>query len=210
MTISWIVATNDLDTLHRNLVSSIVDMANDELVVVQDAPSITAAYNEGQRLAKRSVHCYVHHDVQILDLPRLRMELGTYVTTEVGMVGLIGSRTRVYPWWNGHQLGSVLDQRIGELNSGPGGSCMLLDGLLLATVHDVAWDEAIGGWHGYDHDVCEQMTARGLSNFCLTSGHQMVRHNNTSTPLYASQIRGFNETMNLVREKWDRNNQVTR
>jgi hypothetical protein len=199
--ISWVAATHNLDILYRNLVLSLLDMAGDELVVVQDAPSIAAAYNEGQARAKHPIRCFVHHDVEILDLPRLRAELNTHVTADVGMVGLIGSRTRAYPWWDGRQLGSVFDQRIGELNHGPGGECLLLDGVLLATVHDVGWDETIPGWHGYDHDACEQMLHRGLPNFCLTAGHEMVRHN-ASGSRNPEALQGFHEALNLVREKW--------
>lgn len=199
--ISWVVATHNLDTLYRNLIASMWDTAGDELVVVQDAPSIAAAYNDGQGRATHPVRCYVHHDVEFLDLPRLRAELATHVTAEVGMVGLIGSRTRVYPWWDGRQLGSVFDQRIGEVNAGPGGECVLLDGVLLATVHDVAWDETVPGWHGYDHDACEQMLARGLPNFCLTGGHQMVRHN-ASGSRDPDHVDGFHQAMSLIREKW--------
>lgn len=199
--ISWVVATHDLEVLYRNLVVSMWDLAGDELVVVQDATSIAAAYNEGQARAKHSIRCYVHHDVEFLDLPRLRRELVAHTTAAMGMVGLIGSRTRAYPWWDGEQLGSVFDQRIGELNSGPGGECAILDGLLLATVHEVAWDEAIPGWHGYDHDACEQMLHRGLSNFCLTGGHQMVRHN-ASGSRDPDLLDGFHRGMALVREKW--------
>ena len=200
--ISWIVATHDLNVLYRNLVLSLHPLpVDDELVVVQDAPSIAAAYNDGQSRATRPIRCYVHHDVEVLDLPRLRAELLEHVTASVGMVGLIGSRTRAYPWWDGQQLGSVFDQRIGALTSGPGGDCLLLDGVLLATVHGVTWDESIPGWHGYDHDVCEQMTARGLPNYCLTAGAEMARHN-TAGSSDPDQLAGFHEALALVKKKW--------
>ena len=199
--ISWIVATHDADILYRNLIASMVDMADDELVIIPHAPSIAAAYSEGQTRAAKPIRCYIHHDMQVLNLPRLRSDLHAHVTSTVGMVGLIGSRTRAYPWWDGQQLGSVFDQRIGALNAGPGGECALLDGVLLATVHDVAWDESIPGWHGYDHDSCEQMLDRGLPNFCLTGGHEMARHNNhgSSDP---DQITGFHAALTAVQQKW--------
>lgn len=199
--ISWIVASHDPTILYANLVASMVDMADDELVLVDDLPSIAAAYNYGQSWAMHPVRCYVHHDVQMLDLPRLRAELLEHTTLAVGMVGLIGSRTPTLPWWDGEQCGSVFDGRIGALNSGPGGECSTLDGVLLATVHDVAWDETIPGFHGYDYDSCRQMLVRGLPNWCLTGGHEMVRHNTTGST-DPDQLAGFHDAMARLRQKW--------
>ena len=199
--ISWIVATHNLDILHRNLVLSMMHMVDDELVVIQDAPSIAAAYNEGQAKAVHPVRCYVHHDVQVLDLPRLRSELLEHATEAVGMVGVVGSRTVSYPWWNGLCLGSVVDGRHGVLGFGVGGPCSMLDGLLLATAQHVDWDESIPGWHGYDHDACSQMLARGLTNYCLNAGAELVSHhtNNSRDP---DLLNGFHDAMTRVREKW--------
>lgn len=196
--ISWIVASHDPTILLSNLAASMLDPGDDEVVLIDDAPSIAAAYNQGQARAKHRIRCYVHHDVAFLDLPRLRTELVAAVDG-AGMVGLIGSRTPALPWWDGDVLGSVFDSRIGLLDFGPGGPCAVLDGLLLATVHDVAWDETIPGWHGYDYDACMQL--RGLTNVCLTGGGQMVRHN-TTNPSDPRVLTGWDETLRLLREKW--------
>lgn len=179
--ISWIVATNNLDVLYRNLIVSMWDLAGDELVVIEDAPSIANAYNQGQAKAVHPIRCYVHHDVAFLNLPLLREQLHTLVTPNVGLVGVTGSRTLVWPWWHGDTLGSVFDQRMGHLMLGSGGPCAVLDGVLLATRQMVDWDEDYPGWHGYDHDACAQMLAKGLTNWCLTDGHLMLRHNTTGS-----------------------------
>lgn len=197
--ISWIVATHDPMILYRHFLASLTT-AVDELVVVEGAPSIAAAYNEGQSRATRPVRCYVHHDVQILDLPRLRAELLEH-TPGRGMVGVVGSRTDVLPWWDGEMCGSVFDQRIGHLDNGPGGECAVLDGLLLATAQTVKWDESIPGWHGYDYDMCRQMTDRGLINFCLTGGKEMVRHNTTSGR-DPDHLTGWADALAVLRLKW--------
>lgn len=196
--ISWIVASNNETVLYSNLVASL-DWSLDEIVVVWDAPSIAAAYNEGQERAKHPLRCYIHHDVQVLDLPALREALLRTCTPEVGMVGVVGSRTPVLPWWDGDLLGAVFDQRIGAQDYGPGGRCAVLDGLLLATVQTVEWDESIPGWHGYDHDACLQMTARGLPNICLDG--LLVRHNTTSLRDPAL-LTGWDEAMGCLRGKW--------
>jgi len=199
--ISWIVASHDPTILLKNFAASMVDVGSDQVIVVENAPSIAVAYNEGQAKADYQVRCYAHHDVQVLDLPRLRTGLLDYATEAVGMVGLIGSRSRTYPWWNGVCLGSVVDGRLGVLGFGGGGPCTFLDGLLLATVHNVDWDETIGGWHGYDHDACSQMLARGLPNYCLDGGHELVAHN-TNNSRDPDHLTGFHDAMKRVREKW--------
>lgn len=196
--ISWIVASNNETVLYSNLVASL-DWNLDEIVVVWEAPSIAAAYNEGQERAKHPLRCYVHHDVQVLHLPALREALLRTCTPEVGMVGVVGSRTPVLPWWDGDLLGAVFDQRIGAQDYGAGGQCAVLDGLLLATVQTVEWDESIPGWHGYDFDACMQMTKRGLPNRCLDG--LLVRHNTTSLRDPAL-LDGWDNAVNLLRVKW--------
>lgn len=199
--ISWIVATHDRDVLEANLLATLSLGGEDELVVVEGAASIASAYNDGQRRATRPVRCYVHHDVQVLDPDRLREHLLERCTPGVGIVGLIGSRGRSVPWWDGHRLGSVVDARLGRLDFGPGGPCAVLDGLLLATVHDLAWDETYPGWHLYDHDICRQQLATGRTNWCLDDGAALVRHNTTGSPDTA-QLDGWAAGVARYREKW--------
>ena len=203
--ISWIAAAHDETILYANLVSSLHPLPDDdELVVVTGADSIAAAYLEGQARATRPIRCYVHSDVQILDPPRLRYEIAFWVGLlglAGGMVGLVGSRTPTLPWWDGHLLGSVFDSRIGLLDNGPGGPCAVLDGLLLATVHEVAWDVSIPGWHGYDYDACRQQLAAGRTNWCLTGGGQMVRHNSDG-PRDPDVIDGWAASTAALEQKW--------
>ncbi len=197
--ISWIVATNDPAVLLKNLVTSLWIL--DDLVVVENPPSIAVAYNEGQKRAIHPVKVYVHHDVQVLDLPRLRAELLEHVTPERGMVGVIGSRTDRLPWWDGDLCGSVFDQRIGFLDNGPGGECAQLDGVLLATVQDVTWDESIPGFHGYDYDICRQQREFGRPNWCLDDGKALLRHHTTSSR-DPDLLNGWAEASTALRQKW--------
>ncbi|HEY9472991.1 MAG TPA: glycosyltransferase [Mycobacteriales bacterium] len=199
--ISWIVASHDPTILLRNLAASMVDVGSDQVIVVENAPSIAVAYNEGQAKADFPVRCYVHHDVQILNLPRLRAELVEHATDAVGMVGVVGSRTVALPWWSGVCLGSVVDGRHGVLGFGEGGPCAILDGLLLATAQHVEWDETIPGWHGYDADACLQMAARGLPNECVGGGHELVAHN-TNNSRDPDELNGFHDAMARVKQKW--------
>ena len=199
--ISYIIASHDRDVLERNLLNSLHLQDGDELIIAEGAPSIALAYNQGATDANNQICCYIHHDVQILDSQGLRAALLRHCTPKIGMVGVIGSRTPVVPWWEGDTLGAVVDARMGLLNFGPGGECAYLDGLLLATAQDVVWDESYPGFHLYDHDACEQMRRRGLANLCLTDGHELVRHNTRGSG-DTSQLDGWDEGVARFWRKW--------
>jgi hypothetical protein len=199
--ISYIVASNRPDVLADNLEATLRLIDEDELIVVHDPPSIAVAYNEGQAKASNPIRCYVHSDVWIYDPERLRDDLVRRCGPGVGMVGVVGSRTRVVPWWIGTTCGSVVDARMGLIDRGNGGVCSYLDGLLLATVHDLTWDESYSGFHLYDHDICQQMLDRGLPNLCLSGGAQMILHNTTSSS-DTSQLDGWDDALARFHDKW--------
>lgn len=198
--ISWIVATHDRQVLDANLAATLDLQPEDELIVVEDAPSIAVAYNRGRAQTTRPIRCYVHHDVQILDPARLRAGLLEHCMGN-GIVGVIGSRDPVVPWWEGQTLGSVTDARLGRLDFGPGGPCAYLDGLLLATALDLAWDESYPGWHLYDHDICRQALDAGNTNWCLADGAELLRHNTTGST-NTHQLAGWAEGVSRYREKY--------
>lgn len=197
--ISWIAAWHDQRILDDNLGATLKLIDNDELILIEGAESITLAYAEGQAKATQPVKCYIHSDVQILDLVRLRMLLIHNTAGDRGIVGVIGSRTHALPWWNGTLIGSVIDSRLGTLDYGFGGPCTILDGMLLATRRYVSWDISWPGWHGYDHDACAQMRALGQENFCLSEGATMIRHN---ADLPVGPVAGWPEAEARYREKW--------
>lgn len=192
--ISWIVASHDPAILEANLRPCLTH-PHDELIVI-DAPSIARAYNQGQAQATRPIRCFVHHDVQVLDLDHLRVELAQWCQPWVGLVGVTGSRCRAIPWWTGAAAGAVQDVRIGEVGTGKGGEVAYLDGVLLATMHEIEWDDSFPNWHGYDHDASEQMLRQGLANWCLDG--PLIRHNTAGDWKPAE----FDQAMARFREKW--------
>lgn len=198
--ISWIVASHQHQILADNLLATLALTAEDQLVVIRDAPSITVAYAQGQTEATHPIRCYIHHDVRILDPQKLRQQL-IEATQDTGIVGVIGSKTQQMPWWGGDLCGSVCDARLGLLDFGPGGECAVLDGLLLATRQHVEWDLDWPGWHGYDHDACAQMRHRGLPNWCLTGGQHLVLHN-AGSPTSTASLAGWNEASSRYHAKW--------
>ena len=199
--ISYIVASHDRRILEDNLLASLSLEDDDELILIEDPPSIAAAYNDGAADAKNRIRCYIHSDVQILKPAELRSAMIEHCVDSVGMVGLIGSRSSVIPWWFGTTCGSVTDARIGVIDRAAGGACSYLDGLLLATAHEIEWDESYPGFHLYDHDICQQMLARGLPNYCLTGGAEMVLHN-TDGAGAISKLDGWDAGMARFRDKW--------
>lgn len=204
--ISWVVASHIPEILNNNLLATLTIHDGDELILIENASSITMAYAEGQHrahlpeLRRNPVVCYIHSDVRILDLPTLRERL-IEDTKGTGIVGVTGSRTMVLPWWNGDLLGSVMDSRLGILDFGPGGDCDVVDGLLMATRRIVPWDIAWPGWHGYDYDACTALLRRGMRNWCVSNGHLLVQHNSDS-PLSLHYIHEWPEAEKRYREKW--------
>lgn len=202
--ISWIIATHDMAMYERNFLSSIEGqfLAGDEILTIKYANSITEAYRDGQRQAQFQTKIYIHHDVQVLDLGLLRtFVLEATENPKTGMVGVIGSRTMLVPWWNGSPLGSVMDSRLGRISFAGAGECAVLDGLMLATAQHVDWDTTWPGWHGYDYDSCMQMTKRGLVNWCVPAGDRLLFHNSDS-PLDLQQIEGWQSAAAIMTQKW--------
>ncbi len=202
--ISWIVASHDPEILNTNLVPTLDLQDGDELIVIVDAPSVAVAYNQGQAKATQPIRCYVHHDVQILDNERLRVGLSVLTmcgAQNTGILGLIGSRSSTLPWWEGSTLGPVIDGRMGRLDFGPGGPCDYLDGVLLATTKHIDWDEDYPGWHAYDLDACQQMLSRGLVNWCLDDGHELVLHN-TRNSANTNHLQHYHDNIARLKAKW--------
>ena len=200
--ISYITCTNNHEILNKCLLPSIKLDWEDELVVVENPKSIAEGYNTGIDQAKHKIKCFIHHDIILTNPILLRMNLMSYCTQDIGIVGVIRCKNNTVPWWEGDTIGSVVDTRKGIIWFDKGKDyCESLDGIVLATYQDVRFDESIPGFHLYDQDICKQMTNQGLQNFCAGDGFRMVTHF-TSTPTDTSQINGYNEALDVYRKKW--------
>jgi hypothetical protein len=200
--ISYIACTHNTNILEKCLVQSLILQDDDELIVIEGANSIAKGYNSGIDIAKNKIKCFIHHDLIVTNPILLRMNLLAYCIEDVGMVGIVGSQTDATPWWEGQCVGSVVDSRNGILYFSDGKQfCLHLDGLMLATYHDVRFDESIPGFHLYDQDICKQMAVKGLSNFCIKYGYRMITHF-TQTPMDMSKINGYAEAMEIYTAKW--------
>jgi hypothetical protein len=200
--ISYIACTHNTNILEKCLLKSLILQDDDELIVIEGCKSIAAGYNSGIDKAKNKIKCFIHHDLIVTNPILLRMNLLAYCIEDIGMVGIVGSQTDATPWWEGQCVGSVVDSRNGILYFSDGKQfCLHLDGLMLATYHDVQFDESIPGFHLYDQDICKQMAVKGLSNFCIKDGYRMITHF-TQTPMDMSKIDGYAEAMEIYTAKW--------
>lgn len=203
--ISYIAATNNPEMLKRNLAASLICQGSDELILIQNPQSIAKAYNEGQTKAKNDIKCYIHSDIKILNMQLFRNKLIHNCNKRIGMVGVIGSKTRTIPWPDGHRIGSLDIRILGTLDFSPGGTCMFLDGIMLATYQKIKWDESYPGFHMYDMDICSQMLDEGLPNLCLSSGKDMLYHDADYNKLIA-----WNECISIFHNKWNKKFQSER
>ena len=200
--ISYITCTHNRKILEECLLMSLTLKDDDELIVVEDSKSIAEGYNTGIERAKNKIKCFIHHDIIVTNPTLLRTNLIAYCTEDIGMVGVIGSKTDIVPWWNGKGIGSAVDTRKGIIYFSKGKDfCEHLDGIVLATYQDVEFDESIPGFHLYDQDICKQMTVKGLRNFCIREGYRIVTHF-TSAPSNLIQINGYVDAANVYRKKW--------
>jgi hypothetical protein len=146
--ITYITAVNNESQYNSHVVRSLCPLGpDDEFIPVYDKTDAGEAYNEGIAKAKNRFKCFLHQDVIVIDPVLLRNHiLGVCGSPGVGMFGIMGSTDRLScPWWvnQGAMVGSVIHSK-GLIQGGPGGSCALLDGLLLATGEEVEFSEEYG------------------------------------------------------------------
>jgi glycosyltransferase involved in cell wall biosynthesis len=199
--ISYIVASHDERILNDNLLASL-DLGQDQLIIVNEK-SIAIAYNRGLRKAKYKIKCFIHHDIFIKNSKKLRQSLITHCKDDVGIVGVIGSKSaEALPWWSYDHCGSAFDARMGEIYFSAGNEeCALLDGIMLATAQDIRFDESYPGYHMYDHDICRQAIEAGWSNFCLPNGSDLIFHN-TKASSDVNELKHWNECVEIYKNKW--------
>lgn len=146
-----------------------------EVVLVEGAESIYAAYEEGRQRAKHRTIVYVHDDIAILDFdatPRIMYE---FKKKKAHLMGVVGARGEKLPWWtNDKLLGGWSDVRrdkqlywtwggsgttLNERHTGAqrpveprwlgeewdNGEVDTLDGIFMAEQFDVAWPKREAG-----------------------------------------------------------------
>ena len=141
-----------------------------DIVIVQNAPSMAAGYQAGMQSSDAKYKVYLHQDVFIIHRHFIADLLRVFkFDSRIGLVGMIGtdcleSREFAVTSWN---RGKILNNCAPLFLSYPPSEGLFaevqaVDGLLLATQHDVPWREDLfGGWDFYDISQCMEMRRAG-------------------------------------------------
>lgn len=147
------------------------------ILTVEDAKSLTSAYNEAMQYSKAKYKVYLHHDTFIINPHFIQDCLNLFKSNfQIGMIGNIGVKEMPYSgiMWDTDRYGMVYEQHIYETellaNSIDSELAYLevdaIDGFLMVTQYDVQWREDLfTGWDFYD---CSQ------SREFIKAGYQVV------------------------------------
>ena len=144
-----------------------------DILVVYDAESMAAGYNEAMNSSDAKYKVYLHQDTFIVCREFIPKLLEVFRSDEIiGIVGMIGAEklARDGVMWHGDRCGDFynLDQLlknglkgIDKLEEGIR-EVQVVDGLLIATQYDLPWREDIlKGWDFYDVSQCLEFRRAG-------------------------------------------------
>lgn len=131
-----------------------------ENLIVHDAASMAAGYNEAMQMSDAKYKIYIHQDVYLIYKELLNELLHIFEDPDIGMVGLVGSPHLPTNgvMWDGVRVGSWYESEIATTNLCGGNTEQnvytdvdAVDGFFIATQYDLKWREDLfGGWDFYD------------------------------------------------------------
>ena len=142
-----------------------------DILTVQEAPGMTAGYNEGMEASDAKYKVYLHQDVMIVEKDFIYKLLDVFEDESVGMVGMVGSprmpENKVM--WYSKRYGQIYANNIYSMNlinfgdvKGRYAEVEAVDGLLIATQYDIRWREDIfDKWDFYDASQSEEFRRAG-------------------------------------------------
>lgn len=144
-----------------------------ETLAINDAKSITSAYNEAMKTSDAKYKVYLHQDVFIINKNFIEDIIGIFNSDEkIGLIGMTGAK--VIPtsakWWEAFErFGVVYENHTGVMKllefdeiKENYAEVKSVDGFLLVTSQDIPWREDIfTGWHFYDVSQCVEFTLKG-------------------------------------------------
>ena len=140
--------------------------------VVQDATSLTEAYQAAMESSDAKYKVYVHQDVEIVDSAFFETMIREFqAQPKLGIAGVVGciQLPSTAVWWEGYLIGAICDDSSGEFlsylyyrNTQHTLPAEALDGVLLATQQDIPWrTDLFNGWHCYDLSQCMEFRRAG-------------------------------------------------
>lgn len=133
-----------------------------DVLTVEEAKSLTAAYNEAMQCSQAKYKVYLHHDTFIINPYFIRDCLAVFrENPNIGMIGNIGVKKMPDSgvMWHVSRYGMLYEQHIYETELlanaiGDGKSYMeaeAIDGFLMVTQYDIPWREDLfDKWDFYD------------------------------------------------------------
>lgn len=189
--ICFITAVNDIERYNKSL-----DTWNNLTVpkgffvnslVVQDADSMTEAYQTAMKTSAAKYKIYIHQDVEIWQRDFLQVMVDNFEKNPaIGIAGVVGSVNIPLSavWWDGELVGAIRDDHTGEMinylyrrNSYKPIEVALIDGLLLMTQYDVNWrTDIFDKWHFYDLSQCMEFHRHGYKAAVLPQIMPIATH----------------------------------
>ena len=176
-------------------------------LIVQNASSMTEAYQMGMESSQANYKIYIHQDVEIIQRNFLQVMVDMFrKNKKIGVAGVVGSKT-IPPsavWWNGELVGAICDDHTGSMekylyeHSGKEViEAAAVDGLIMMTQYDIPWrKDLFNKWHFYDLSQCMEFKKRGYKVAVLPQALPGVVH-------YCGQNSMFGydeERMKFIRE----------
>lgn len=175
--ICFIICTNDLlyakeCIFYINHLMVPEDICVD-ILTVEDARSLTSAYNEAMRYSKAKYKVYLHHDTFIVNPYFIHDCVKLFrADPQIGMIGNVGVEKMPASgvMWDADRYGMLYEQHIYETallaNAIPERLPYLevdaIDGFIMVTQYDIEWREDLfTGWDFYDCSQSQEFIRKG-------------------------------------------------
>ncbi len=175
-----------------------------ESLVIVDAPSMAAAYQQGMESSDAKYKVYIHQDCWLVDTDCLEIMVREFRKhPEYGIAGVVGSHDLPSSgiWWDGHVSGRVVDEHYFGLlreyifeKSETAIPVKALDGVCLMTQYDIDWrQDLFTKWHFYDISQCLEFQRQGFQAVIMPQEKTWVVHKCGSNDMDMVNETGYEE-----------------
>lgn len=185
-----------------------------DVLTIQDASSMTSAYNEAMTASDAKYKIYMHQDVYLLNRNFLTDLLAIFQSNpRIGLVGMVGYKSIASDgiMWHAPRYGNLyyanpaipypaLESYSYSLEQDGYHSVALIDGLLMATAYDLPWDSALlTGWDFYDAFQSVHFLQEGYCIAVPQQRHPWCLHD--SGPF--NNMVHYNQYLQIFRQRWN-------
>lgn len=144
-----------------------------DVLTVEDAASLTSAYNEAMQCSKAKYKVYLHHDTFIINRDFIRDCLQVFrMDPQIGMIGNVGCKKMPSSgvMWDADRYGMLYEQHIYETKLLANAidpdleylEVDAIDGFIMVTQYDIPWREDLfDKWDFYDCSQSMEFKRRG-------------------------------------------------